>query len=1272
MNYLSIDYLIVYAFLGITALVGLGGLRMSVASGSFREYATANKRFGTGALTMTLIATFAGGGLLLKYTHQAYDYGLGMIVAEALMVSCNLLFILYFIAPKIIHFRDCMTVGDLMKVFYGENARMMMGFLALYFCACLVLLQFLSLKGLYEVMGLNQSWGLATGALILAIYTVRGGMRAVTATDILHFIVFIGIIPLLAHLMLNQAGGLRAILSSLSAEQLDLIPPQVKTGNFAVKLVELLIVAPPVYSLAFPFIQRLLMANHQQQSIGMYRGATVILLALIILLGLIGLAGIVVYPGLGFSNVFLHATSQLPPVAKGLMWTAVLGVVISTADSFLHTAGIAFVHDTLKPLASRSGIKFDELRAVRYVTLGTALFSLLICLFYKNAMGFYIYGGLLSGIFFLVPMVAGIMGLKTDKRVFYVSTVITLLVCVSLKTFIQGNIANDITVAGGLLASIVSYLGAHYYYNRGFEVINRNQYGQTTTVWHPSWQGAKKSIASLIPTPQKVVRYFQQSVAENSFSTTTLALFVAISYMVPLFMHSIGQPDAYNWLLVLRMGGALLCVGLLLQSMWPQSMLPYFSAYYHLTLLYCFPFMTTFLFFLEGGSVEWVMNVMLSVMLLTMLLDYATAVGLSIAGIALAIGLYKVGIGPVILSMDRDIAYMLVYGAGFSIIIGVLFSRLRERLLKQANRRLVNQELALEAHFPAVMAESERRTRAFQQMGVQGFLHTARKLHTIQHKTVAAQKEQQNLLLSLSQQYKALTQQHEGLTQQQQALLDSFANQQVSQVEFLAQQQKLAKEQQNLDQQQKALQTEFDALTQQQLAPQPELTAVDQSQAPQAELQTLAQHHLTPQAELDSLAQQQQDLQADLLPLVMQLQDLDTRGKDHLTLDVKKDLPLDQFLLSLQEKLLPRGVDVPLLTERKTKQTKLTADAEQLAALLVKGIASLQWLIKDQDQYLLLGLEDTQLSYPLPDVEEGYIKQVPALRFTLTMTEELPPLKASYKPDLTNFTPVAHQTFQAMEEEADKRLIKAHYGYTEVSEDTLIYVIPVDVYEVRPLDMDKPALAIGALPERSNDHFIHETADAQAQEEAFLKVVSARSDANLGMIKLALNLIKWYHGPKKRHTQEPFYLHPLAVAQIVMDYDQDEATIVGALLHDTVEDTPMLMGHIEALFGKDTAGVVDLVTHLQSIPGSMYKVKLSSEENLKMLGTTLNRRGLYVKLADRMHNMRTINGHPRVSKRKLVARETMDFFVPLAQKLGLTEAATEFEKMCSEVFKQKE
>ena len=77
------------------------------------------------------------------------------------------------------------------------------------------------------------------------------------------------------------------------------------------------------------------------------------------------------------------------------------------------------------------------------------------------------------------------------------------------------------------------------------------------------------------------------------------------------------------------------------------------------------------------------------------------------------------------------------------------------------------------------------------------------------------------------------------------------------------------------------------------------------------------------------------------------------------------------------------------------------------------------------------------------------------------------------------------------------------------------------------------------------------------------------------------------------------------------------------------------------------------MTHLQSFQGSIYKVKLSREENLRMLEKTGNQRGLYVKLADHMHNMRMIDGHHTLAKQQQVAKETMQFYVPMAERLGL-------------------
>ena len=113
----------------------------------------------------------------------------------------------------------------------------------------------------------------------------------------------------------------------------------------------------------------------------------------------------------------------------------------------------------------------------------------------------------------------------------------------------------------------------------------------------------------------------------------------------------------------------------------------------------------------------------------------------------------------------------------------------------------------------------------------------------------------------------------------------------------------------------------------------------------------------------------------------------------------------------------------------------------------------------------------------------------------------------------------------------------------------------------------------------------------------------------------------------------------------------------------------MLLPHIETVFGPETAQIVDATTHLQSQGDSPYKIKLSDEENLQMLSRIGNTRALYVKTADRLHNMRTIHARP-YNRQIYRAQETLDFFVPLAERLGLKEAAEEMRSRCKEVLRK--
>jgi (p)ppGpp synthase/HD superfamily hydrolase len=205
--------------------------------------------------------------------------------------------------------------------------------------------------------------------------------------------------------------------------------------------------------------------------------------------------------------------------------------------------------------------------------------------------------------------------------------------------------------------------------------------------------------------------------------------------------------------------------------------------------------------------------------------------------------------------------------------------------------------------------------------------------------------------------------------------------------------------------------------------------------------------------------------------------------------------------------------------------------------------------------------------------------------------------------------------------------------------------------------MDIPYMELGAELMRADDTY----PGAQQKEKELLQNLEHEAHIDLEKIKAAIEVIKWYHGPTKRYSGEPFYLHPLEVTQIVLEYNQDEATLLGALLHDTVEDTHMLLENIEIMFGKDVAQIVDAVSHLESNKQTFYKVRLSSDENILKLLEVRDQRALYVKVADRMHNMRTIHAKP-MDRQRHTAEETLYFFVPLAERLGLMEAAKELKE----------
>ena len=169
--------------------------------------------------------------------------------------------------------------------------------------------------------------------------------------------------------------------------------------------------------------------------------------------------------------------------------------------------------------------------------------------------------------------------------------------------------------------------------------------------------------------------------------------------------------------------------------------------------------------------------------------------------------------------------------------------------------------------------------------------------------------------------------------------------------------------------------------------------------------------------------------------------------------------------------------------------------------------------------------------------------------------------------------------------------------------------------------------------------------------------------ADTGLIDAAYVVAMQAHGNQRRDNGDPYITHPVAVADILAGYRLDTASIVTGLLHDVIEDTPVKLPELEQRFGKEIAGLVDGVTKLTRL--ELQSDRTKQAENFRKLVLAMSRdiRVLLVKLADRLHNMRTLHFVRDPERRKRIARETMEIYAPLAERIGMEAVKIELQTL---------
>src|SRR5712664_628534 len=176
------------------------------------------------------------------------------------------------------------------------------------------------------------------------------------------------------------------------------------------------------------------------------------------------------------------------------------------------------------------------------------------------------------------------------------------------------------------------------------------------------------------------------------------------------------------------------------------------------------------------------------------------------------------------------------------------------------------------------------------------------------------------------------------------------------------------------------------------------------------------------------------------------------------------------------------------------------------------------------------------------------------------------------------------------------------------------------------------------------------------------RVRSYNTDTNENLLNRAYVYAMKAHGTQTRASGDPYFSHPLEVAAILTDLKLDDATIVAALLHDTIEDTEATRAEIDQIFGPEIGALVDGLTKLKRL--ELVSQRAEQAENLRklLLAIADDVRVLLVKLADRLHNMRTLKWMPEETRNR-IAEETLDIYAPLAGRIGMHDMREELEDL---------
>ncbi len=644
-----IDISIVTLYLIVCLAIGIS---KSTKIKTLTEYAVGTRTISTLALITAVFATRIGAGATMGEIERVYS--MGLFFAATLMLSP----IFWFITAKIFagnidKFKDCISLTDIMRKLYGGSGQWFTVFASIIDSLGSVAVQLMAIGYLFSYLfQIDTYWGVVFAGAIVCTYVAFGGAKSVVLTDIFQFIVFYAVMPIACVIAVKSSGGVETVISKLPADMISFNIEGNKFWHFVSLIIYALLPATSA-----TFVQRFLMSRNSAQLGYSLNSIALIAFPFALILCAIGFTIRAIAPEIHSNNAFYYLiTTYLPVGVVGLAISAVFAIIMSSANSWLNSGATIIANDVMRAIKPNMSDK-QGLFYARVATLGITIVSIIIALVGSSIMDVLWFT---DGFWFpvmLIPIAAGMFGLRTNSSTFAVSAIASILV-VNITAFIQGKYGT-LGISLGILTSLVTFLGYHYLF-----------------VSHSRTRGAFiysvcKSLFKSIFNTLSFKKYFSfkaNSLVENSSNYIMFCTFIIYQYIPSMFDSAISETAEFAPIIYVKISVIVFAFLLFTFENWStktqRNIAPLF---WNLNLFYALCFTSSLMLIVNSDKTLWVINLLLSLVLLIVFLPVRQSINFFITGL---IGAYLVS--PIFLIQDTSISPIDFIAQSLPVAYGII------------------------------------------------------------------------------------------------------------------------------------------------------------------------------------------------------------------------------------------------------------------------------------------------------------------------------------------------------------------------------------------------------------------------------------------------------------------------------------------------------------------------------------------------------------------------------------------------------------------------